>query len=750
MLLRLILVSATALSASISSPAIAQTTPATGTPADADPAAGTTNAPTTSAAKDVGVGDIVVTAERRSTSLQKTPVSIQTYSGAELTKRGVTNITDLAATDSSVNIGFSTGMPIIAVRGISSSNATEAGDPAVSVATDGIFTNRPYGLFGGLYDIERVEILRGPQGTLFGRNSTGGTLNVITNHATDVDEAQIAGEVGNYNLVAGEGYANFVVNDWLDARASFDFRSHSGYRNNDPARARGDDEDLKSGRFQIAFHPGTHLTGWLMAQYTQQGGLGQVSRQVPFTFVPGSTTEPVHSAPANLGDGRDFPVYAPYVRDLKSTDIRGGLTYKFDNDMSLSYLGGYNTIDYYRQQANNGGYYTGDPTTPLIYANTEKPRTINQEVRLASASNTPFSWQVGGYYFHEVSSVYASTELNPGSSIAQRGVVFDYPRLTSTSKAVFGQASYAFTDKLKFTAGGRYTWDRKTREGTFYLYPLVGVPFIIPIDQSAEVKSQKFTWSAGLDYQITPRNLLYAKVSTGYKEGGFNTSVSNYGPETVTSYEIGSKNSFFDNHLQLNVSGFRLDYKDQQVAQFIAGAQTTGSLTVNAGRSRIYGIEANLVMQDEALGRLDLSANYLHARYLEFVSSAGWDPTHNLDLSGNTLPLAPTISISVQYEYPIKLASGAAVTPRVIVKSESKKYFTPNNYDNSAQSGYALVNLGLDFTPASRKWILQAYIKNVTNKTILADAGENYVFNAYAYSYQPPRTIGARLIVNFR
>lgn len=749
MLLRFMLVSTTALTVGISSAAIAQDAPAPAavpTPTAADPAP---VAPAASAPGNAGVGEIVVTAERRSTSLQKTPVSIQTYSGADLTKRGVNNITDLAATDSSVNIGYSSGMPIIAVRGISSSNATESGDPAVSVATDGVFTNRPYGLFGGLYDIARVEILRGPQGTLFGRNSTGGTLNVITNHATHTDDAQITAEAGNYNLVAGEGYANFIVNDWLDARASFDYRSHSGYRNNDPARADGDDEDLKSGRFQIAFHPGTHLTGWLMAQYTDQGGLGQVSDQVPFTFVPGSTTEPVHTKPADLGNGRSFAIYSPYVRDLKSTDIRGGLTYKFDNDMTLSYLGGYNTIDYYRQQSNNGGYYTGDPTTPLIYGNTEKPKTVNQEVRLASASNTPFTWQVGGYFFREVSSVYAFTELNPDSSIAQRGVAFDYPRLTSTSKALFGQASYAITDTLKVTAGGRYTWDRKSRDGTFYLYPLVGVPFIIPVDESGEVSSHKFTWSAGLDYQFTPRNLLYAKVSTGYKEGGFNTGAPNYGPETVTSYEIGSKNSFFENHLQLNLSGFRLDYKNQQVAQFLSGAQTTGSYTVNAGSSRIYGIEANIVAQDQRFGRLELSANYLHARYLKFVSSAGWDPSINLDLSGNTLPLAPTFAMSAQYEYPVELSSGAVVTPRLIVKSETKKYFTPNDYEDSEQKAYALVDLGLDFAPASKKWLLQAYIKNVANKTVLVDASEGYVFNAYSYSYQPPRTFGGRLTINF-
>jgi len=738
MLLRFILISSTALTFAAPTGALAQ---AAGSAQGAAPQAADT---------DQGVGDIVVTAERRATSQQRTAISVQTYSGDDLIKRGVTDVTSLANTDSSVNIGYSTGMPIIAVRGISSNNATESGDPAVSVATDGVFTNRPYGLFGGMYDIERVEILRGPQGTLFGRNSTGGALNIITKRAEHEDSGQVSGEIGNYNLIGGQGYANFIINDWLDARASFNFRSRSGYRDNDPQRARGDDEDLKSGRFQLAFHPSDRLSGWVLAQYTQQGGVGQVNQYVPFSYVNGTDGEPIHEKPANLGNGRSFQVYAPYVRDLKSTDIRGGLTYEFDSGVAINYLGGYNVTKYYRQQSQNGGYYTGDPTTPLIYANSENPKTINQELRISSNPGNALTWQGGAYFFREVSSVNASTTLYPFSEQAQTGVEFDYRRLTSTSKALFGQVGYQLTDELKVSAGGRYTWDRKTRAGTFYLYPLVGVPFIIPIDQGAQSKSGKFTWTAGIDYQFTPRNLLYAKVSTGYKTGGFNTSVSNYGPESVTSYEIGSKNSFFGNHLQVNLTGFRLDYSDQQVAQFIAGAQSTGSLTVNAGSSRVYGVEANVIAQDNALGRVTISANYLHARYRSFVASEGWDPTQNVDLSGNTLPLAPTFAMSAQYEHPVALASGATLTPWFMVKTETRKFFTAENFESAKQSGYALVDLGLDYTPSSDRWLVQMFVKNVFNKTVLVDASENYTFNEYSYSYQAPRTYGVRLTVNFR
>lgn len=708
----------------------------------------------TNAKADAGdtVAEVVVTAQRVSTSLQRTPISVQTYSGAELAARGVTDIGSLARTDASVNINLSTGMPIISIRGVSSQNATEVGDPAVSVATDGVFTNRPYGTFGALYDTERVEILRGPQGTLFGRNSTGGTINIITARPSDSKEAQFTGEVGNYNLFAAEGYANVPLSATLSARLSFDVRDHKGYRDNAPAK-RGDDEDTKSGRLQLAWKPTDQFNAWVLGEYTKQGGVGSVAEIIPFTFLNGVSGEPVHAVAPTISDGHTFPILAPYVRDLSHWELRGGATYTLDNGISLNYLGGYDKIRYLRQQAINpdfGGFGNGPLPVPFIYRNLERPTTINQEIRIASPTSDRLSWQAGAYYFQESSSVFASTIFNPGSNIEAKGIDFNYPTIKSSSKAVYGQASFAITDNLKLTAGGRFTWDKKSRDGTFLIYPpQTGLPFTITIPQPASASSHKPTWTVGLDYQATSRNLIYGKVSTGYKVGGFNDATSVYGPEEVTSYEIGSKNTFLDGHLQLNLSGFRMDYKNQQVTQFVSGATSSGSMTVNAGRSRIWGAELNLVAQSLALGRLTVSGNYTHARYLDFISSAGWDGTLNLDLAGNRLPLSPTWSFSANYEHPFDVAGGT-LTPRVGVKYQTRQYFSPNNYPSQSQGGYALVDLGLDYAPQSEDWILQLYVKNLANKTVFADASEFYTFNNYSYSYQPPRTFGARLTVKFR
>jgi iron complex outermembrane receptor protein len=697
-----------------------------------------------------GVQDIVVTAQRVSSSVQRTPISIQTYSSAELKDRGVTDVTSLARIDASVNINYATTQPIIAIRGVSSQNSTEVGDPAVSVAADGIFNNRPFGLFGAMYDIDRVEILRGPQGTLFGRNSTGGTINIITARPSDRDEAQIIGEVGNYSLFGAEGFANVALGDGLSARFSFAARTRDGFRSNEPVDQRSDDEDVKSGRLQLAYSKDA-FDAWLLVQYTKQGGAGQGYQLVPFSYINGVSGEPVHSIPDNLGDGKSYPLYTPFIRDVKHWEVRGGLSYTLDSGISFNYLGGYDYINYFRTQVINPyfvGFGNGTAPVPNIYYNRQKPQTINQELRIASSPTARLTWQVGAYYFHESSTVLAQTYWNPGSTIENQGLEFNYPSITSESKALYGQLGFAITDQLKISGGARYTWDKKDREGSFLLFPgQTGAPVIITIPQTAGTSSSKATWALGVDYQVTPRNLLYAKVSTGYKAGGFNNAASSYRPETVTAYEIGSKNSFLDNHLQLNLAAFRMDYNDQQVAQFVDSA--AGSITVNAGKSRIWGAELNLVAQSRELGRLNLSGNYTHARYRDFVASAGWNSSVNVDLSGKRLPLSPAWSFAGSYEHPIYASGDMTITPRASVKYQSKKYFSVFNFDSTAQGAYALVDLGLDFAPANDKWKLQLYVNNVADKTVFADASEVYTYQFYSFSYLPPRTYGARLTVNF-
>jgi iron complex outermembrane receptor protein len=494
------------------------------------------------------------------------------------------------------------------------------------------------------------------------------------------------------------------------------------------------------------------LKFWLLGQYTYSGGVGNVNQVVPFNYINGIGGEPVHTLPANIGDGSSFPLYTQNVNSLRVIDVRGSAVYTFSNGISLTYLGGYNEINYLRTQATNPYFFAtpADPLVPFYYTNREKPTTVNQELRLASAPESRLFWQTGIYYFSEISSVNASTQINPQSSIQEPGIAFLLPQVDAYSRAAFGQIGFAFTDAFKVTAGARYTDDTRNRVGTFVLYPAqTGLPFTLNLDDSGSAASNKTTWSVDAAYQLSPVNLLYAKASSGYKAGGFNSAQSQYGPETVISYEIGSKNRFLDNHLEFNIDAYWMDYKDQQVTQFVSGAESSGSITVNAGKSRIYGLESSLAYQDQTLGRFQLSANYLHARYDEFEASAGWDASVNLNLAGNTPPLSPTYSFSGQYEYPFTISSGGTLTPRVSYKYQSKVYFVANNYQDESQDGYGLLNFGLDYAPQKGNWLVTAYVQNAAGKVAFSDASEFYTFNNYELAYIPPRTYGLRLNYRF-
>ncbi|MCS0631212.1 TonB-dependent receptor [Telluria mixta] len=693
------------------------------------------------------ITEVIVTAQKRSTSIQKTPVSMEVYKGDDLVTRGVTDIVALGNTDTSVNIQMNTGVPVVAVRGVSSSNTSETGDPSVSIATDGIFLNRNYAAFAGFYDIERVEILRGPQGTLFGRNSTGGTLNIIT-RKPEIGEnnGRLTSEFGSFNQRNFDGFANLSFSDNAAMRASFSSRHHDGYRKASDMPLRGDDEDAQSTRLQFLFEPTKRVSLWFAAESTKLGGNGSVSENLPFVYPTTGGNEPLHSFSASQSsDGKrfafgGFPKLNATIKDYKWSATVSDI---FPN-VTLTYVGGYNSTDYNRQL----NVFNNMNTRTMTFIQREHPNTVNQELRLSSDAKSPLVWQVGAYYFKEKSKVYTNEFWDYLASNQTELLLFDFPQVDSSSTALFGQVSYDLTQQLKLSVGARETKDKKVRTGIFSLFgPYTGAPFTINIPQDGRSDSKKATWAVDLDYQMTRSSLLYAKVSTGYKAGGF-SGTETYGPETVIAYELGSKNRFLDNRVQLNLAAYKMDYKDQQVSQFVSGVTSSGIQTVNAGRSELYGLESSLLANLD-YGRVNLSANYLHARYKSFVTTAGYDSTVNLNLSGNKVPLAPALSLSAQYEYDIADVLGGMLTPRARVKHESEKYFAPTNFANQRQGGYTTLDLNLDFKPGKANWLLQFYVNNATDKKIFTQADESYLNADYTYTYAPPRTYGARLTVDF-
>ena len=683
-----------------------------------------------------GLAEVLVTAQHIEETVQTTPIAISVYGGDALKTVGIDNLAGLSAVAPDMNFATTEGQSIITIRGISSWDTTEIGDPAVSVDTDGFYMNRPYGLDADLYDIDRIEVLRGPQGTLNGRNSVGGSINIITAQPVDQLQGYTSVQYGDYSDLELQGMLNVPLTDHVQVRAAFLSASHAGYRDNYPEPP-GDSQDDKSARIELAFEPAANLKGLLTAQYTNEGGSGDVTQYIPFVYT--STGALDHDLPAGIDSSR-FPLGTdPFLR-MTSGEYRAQLVYDFDA-IKITALGGYDHTAY--AQGIDQTLYPNAPTGVYQWVPSQSPNTVNAEVRIASRNPGRFRWQVGGFYFSETSSLLSSdvSQGADGGDDLYFGFMYHTP---SRSKAGYAQASYRVTSKLTFTGGYRYTADYKASYG-YYGDLSAG---IIYANQAGSASFSKSTYHAEADYELTSINMLYAKFDTGYKAGGFNFGASAYAPETVKAFEVGSKNRFLRNTLQLNVAAFDDDYTDQQVATyaFLATGQPV-QLTENAGASRNYGVETDLLYRIPVIGLLNLSADYLHARYTYFLSVADpSDPTAsgNVQLAGNQPPQAPAWSFGMGLEHSWEV-NGGSLTGRIQSKAETSSYFSFYNFGDTRQKGYTMSDAFLTYETGDSHWKVTAFVRNLENSVVFKDAEESEYAEAYAYEFYPPRTFGGRL-----
>jgi iron complex outermembrane receptor protein len=714
--------------------------------------------------------EIVVTAEHREENSQKTPISMSVYSAKDLQEEGVHDIQSLTRIDPSVNITTSTGSAYIAVRGIASTDLTETGDPAVAVSRDGFFTNRGYGLFSSLYDVERIEVLKGPQGTLYGRNSVGGEINIITQRPTDSFGGYVSAEAGSYDMMNLEGALNLPLSDIVQARISAVSRYHEGYRDN-PGFPNGDDEDNKSVRFQLQVAPWEKFKGWFSVQTDRTQGTGDVADSGPIgTSGPGVANGVTPPIPYNLAGG--FPLYAAFSNHVNETRYRWEFSQGLPGELNLTYLGGYDQTTW--NHALDATTYPGTSNPPAQFLQVENPTTQNHELRLTSDPTARVFWQAGAFYFREINSPLNSYLLEEGGTFdGQKLIDFNYA-VDTTSKAGFGQLTFVATDELRFTGGLRYTKDHKERTGASVLDLTVAsggflsIPappgcstapgdytcthILVTTPSNGNIDSTKLTFHGGVDWTPTPTTLVYAKYDTGYKAGGFNSNGSapsvNYDPETVKSLEIGTKNRFLDERLQANLSIFDMKYDGYQASQTTHVISGSATGIFNAGDANDFGAEAELVAVIDPLTKADINLTLLHAKFNNGTavdSSTGVSPP----LDGNFLPNAPTASLHAGIERSLIDPTGARWTARLEGKYQSRIYFDIFNHLDTSQAGYATADALLNYAPSQGHWSVQTYVRNISDKAILQNAARNGVSEANTYEFAPPRTYGIKVIATF-
>jgi iron complex outermembrane recepter protein len=648
-------------------------------------------------AADSGIAEIVVTAQRKEESSQKAAIAISVVSASQLA--GVTKPQDISKAAPALQITAAGGnYPLLYVRGVGTFASNPYTDSAVAVNYDGIYLGRPSATYGLMYDLERVEILKGPQGTLYGRNATGGALNILPARPK-IGERSVSGafSYGNYNAVNSQVAINLPVGDIAALRVAATTYSHDGYNTDGTS-----DEKGAGGRIQLLVKPSENVSLRLAGDYFHVGGSGGtavllaqdnafgVAQPTGFDpsvgpFDPRSIAVLNSNFVPSAGRGRGELSPRPFANNHYY-----GLLGELNADLGFAK---FTVLTSWRRvkQLNS--------TVPTAFtiASDETDNQFSTEVRLAGAAG-PVDWLVGGYYFREtVDAIY-------GINQNVIGVVQNLESMNK-STAGFGRLTLNATDRLRFTGAMRYTHDVKTFEGRsdvgielcndpsrlcpnartlpgmLFDLPtaLAGIGFIrppgapvyidtlgtsksiwiqVPTIINDRLSSDKATFRGAIEFEPRNGSLLYASVETGYRSGGFAFSSfkPTYSPETITAYTIGSKNRFFGNKLQFNVEAFLWKYKNQQLSHFTpAPSGNVEFVTDNVGDSTNKGVEADIVFKPMRNTLLHANIQYLDARNDKFVF-ADPDSSAQAGLPAGTIPpltQCPAVSNRANNSYTI-------------------------------------------------------------------------------------------------
>ena len=716
---------------------------------------------------NMAVGEIVVTAQKRSESLQKVPLAITAVTSADLARSGIKDLQGVAAVVPNLNLGQQLGVARIALRGIGLENLAAGAEGSIAFHVDGVFVSRSIAALSSFYDIEQVEVLRGPQGTLYGRNATGGSINIRTRGPTDEFSGYGDFTFGNYGRVVAEGAVSGpIVPGKLDARIAFQTQDRNGYGKNIITGTEIDDLRTRAVRGTLRFTPSDKLSLDVKGDYYWQkdhsGGyhyLGQAGFDAnnnpitPFGLAYGGSV---------ASDVRDISGDVDPQNHVKFWGVSGNLAYDLGGDTEFRSITAYRRTNYNTLTDLD---LTSAPLTPITQF--ERDKQFSQEFQL-SGKSTRLNWLVGLYYFHEDDQGGQLVPFNnyivgfpaPGTKVQG---FFGGGYIKTKALAAFGQASYEVVDNLRLTLGARYSWEKKIGHEEFMF------DFLTPYDPSLPLaitsrhlvnKFKKFTPRIALDYQVTPDVLLYASWSKGFKAGTYNLGTLDNGvnPENISAFEAGVKSSFLDRRLRLNLAGFYYDYKDLQVGKVAANLL----VLENAATAKIYGLEAELQAKITPQFEINANGSWLHARFKSYCSADASRPAlgqptavgpcqqGEIDLSGNKLSQSPdfTFFVGAQYTVPSNIGN---FTLRGEVAWRDQFYYTPFNRREVGQDAVAKVNAFLNWASNNEKVSASLFVRNLTNKTTY---GPSYVstglvgFGIVGY-LEEPRTYGVRFGYKF-
>jgi iron complex outermembrane receptor protein len=686
--------------------------------------------------------EVVVTAQKRAQDIQNVPISITAFSGDYLEEAGVKTVEDVARLTPNFTISNSSQQTNsrISIRGIGSVGNSGI-EPSVGVFIDGVYYPRPGSIIGQMLDIQSFEVLRGPQGTLFGRNTPMGALNISTRNPSQETEGMLEAGFGSYNAMEIGGVYNAGITDSVAGRIAVKYSDRDGYAENILTGEEFGARDDTNVRGKLSFDVSESLTVLVTADFAEinaEGGAIEVLNSTANPVLDG-TVNALFGNTVTTGDSYDHKVSQEHQDQLidKQKGLSIDINYDFSNGIRLRSITAYRDweADVYESALRI-------PANMILRDTLYETETLSQEFQLISPGGETIDWVGGVFYYQEeyiIDQAFDAGDdycvptiaalVGPAQGAACLG--FQQDRFVDSafsqdldSIAVFGQATWNINDQWGLTLGGRYTNDEK--DGDFI--QMVNNPFgaLVRVDETVQNMKRddsKSTWFGNLNWFVTEEIMLFATASTGYKSGGFNSEGGNvalgrdkriFGPELATNYELGVKSTLLDGAMTANLNVYRTDLEDFQDRLF----DGLSFVVVNAGEVRQQGAEADLAWSPIEPLQLRAGVSYLDSEYLKFDSAPGLPGGPSQDLKGQPKPFSPKWQSSLSADWTAALTDSTEwfVGGSWSWIDEQNIGAVSNNNPQSVQDAYSLVSARLGVHSASGDWSATLFGNNLTDE----------------------------------
>jgi iron complex outermembrane receptor protein len=694
--------------------------------------------------------EITVTAERREQSLQDVPVSVTAFSGDLVKEGGITRLEDVALQTPNFKMtSFNTAESQLYMRGIGSTQDGPSSDPSVAVFIDDVYIGRPAGASTDLYDLARIEVLRGPQGTLYGRNAAGGAVNIFTKKPQHEFEAKTGLTVGDYGLVNLRAYVNGSISDTVAGKFTANIRQRDGYAKNVTTGQDLEDDDTKSVRGQLLITPSDKIEVLLGFDYTDIDTSGDNRFLTNFDVPPISPPAFIAPQQAEIATFGNNPRRSSHDEIQRSNKTLSGLMARVEADLGWATL---TSVTAYRKTESSwwqalvpllSDQDGGQGTFEVDDGADQKGDQTSQEFRLAGDTEN-FNWVAGLYYFEEDISISERfiTYWGPNTPLAVWGtgdVSFNMDGETS-SFAAFGQFTWDMTDTLALTLGARYTDDDKKQTSEAVANgPIGGAVWGIPLGPggspyapvSGSKSWDKVTPRASLDWNVSDDHMVYFTYSEGYKSGAFSShtgspliAVTPLLPESSTNYEVGAKTQWLEDRLRFNIAYFDLEYVDLQTWSLINFVLVADNAAAEAS-----GVEVDFAAA--ITENFTLSGNIATLDH-KFTGGAN---------VGNKLTRAPETSWSLIANFAIPLDSGAVLDLNAMGSYTDEFYFELSNDLRGLEPDVTVVDASVTYTSADERWDVALWGKNLGDE-LYAVHHINGSFGGATKIWAPPRTYG--------